>query len=167
MKERHVHSAIRCLRGYDCYDIVADISDIGHTMLGGHEVGAIEAECEEVATRAAAAAPKLPRSRLTRDTRAAATTIKLIKRGGGRRHMRRQIAENRRVSAAVFGELISSAHTAAASPGLLGDLGTHSHIPAGSCGCRGWAGARCVVFGGLSGGRGPSPVFSSGQNISF
>ena len=109
-----------------------------HTMLGGHEVGAIEAECEEVATRAAAAAPKLPRSRLTRDTRAAATTIKLIKRGGGRRHMRRQIAENRRVSAAVFGELISSAHTAAASPGLLGDLGTHSHIPAGSCGCRGW-----------------------------
>ena len=136
-----------------------------HTMLGGHEVGAIEAECEEVATRAAAAAPKLPRSRLTRDTRAAATTIKLIKRGGGRRHMRRQIAENRRVSAAVFGELISSAHTAAASPGLLGDLGTHSHIPAGSCGCRGWT--RCVVFGGLSGGRGPSPVFSSGQNISF
>ena len=124
---------------------------LGHTMLGGHEVGAIEAECEEVATRAAAAAPKLPRSRLTRDTRAAATTIKLIKRGGGRRHMRRQIAENRRVSAAVFGELISSAHTAAASPGLLGDLGTHSHIPAGSCGCRGWAGARCVVFGGLSG----------------
>ena len=84
---------------------------LGHTMLGGHEVGAIEAECEEVATRAAAAAPKLPRSRLTRDTRAAATTIKLIKRGGGRRHMRRQIAENRRVSAAVFGELISSAHT--------------------------------------------------------
>ena len=69
---------------------------LGHTMLGGHEVGAIEAECEEVATRAAAAAPKLPRSRLTRDTRAAATTIKLIKRGGGRRHMRRQIAENRR-----------------------------------------------------------------------
>ena len=69
---------------------------LGHTMLGGHEVGAIEAECEEVATRAAAAAPKLPRARLTRDTRAAATTIKLIKRGGGRRHMRRQIAENRR-----------------------------------------------------------------------
>lgn len=118
---------------------------LGHTMLGGHEVGAIEAECEEVATRAAAAAPKLPRSRLTRDTRAAAATIKLIKRGGGRRHMRRQIAENRRVSAAVFGELISSAHTAAASPGLLGDLGTHSHIPAGSCGCCGRAGTMCGI----------------------
>ena len=118
---------------------------LGHTMLGGHEVGAIEAECEEVATRAAAAAPKLPRSRLTRDTRAAAPTIKLIKRGGGRRHMRRQIAENRRVSAAVFGELISSAHTAAASPGLLGDQGTHSHIPAGSCGCCGRAGTMCGI----------------------
>ena len=29
VKERRGHSAIRCLRGYDCYDIVADISDIG------------------------------------------------------------------------------------------------------------------------------------------